>query len=128
MILVAASMSLALRSFILTSAISDNCERLMVPALTLPGSLEPDFSFAAFFRRKLAGGVFVANAKLRSAKTVMTVGIGAAFSSSCVAALNALQNSMMLTPRWPSAGPIGGDGFAAPAGTCSLMYPVIFFA
>src|SRR4029079_6136983 len=58
----------------------------------------------------------------------MTVGIGAPFSSSCVAALNALQNSMMLTPRWPSAGPIGGEGLAMPAGTCSLMYPVIFFA
>src|SRR6187401_2978647 len=58
----------------------------------------------------------------------MTVGIGAPFSSSCVAALKALQNSMMLTPRWPSAGPMGGDGFAAPAGTCSLMYPVIFLA
>src|SRR5215467_4549091 len=46
----------------------------------------------------------------------------------CVWALNALQNSMMLSPRWPSAGPIGGDGFALPAGTCSLMIPTIFFA
>ena len=43
-------------------------------------------------------------------------------------ALNALQNSMMFRPRWPSAGPIGGDGFALPAGTCSLMKPTIFFA
>src|SRR3954471_19901368 len=43
-------------------------------------------------------------------------------------ALNALQNSMMLRPRWPSAGPIGGDGFALPAGTCSLMKPTTFFA
>ena len=34
----------------------------------------------------------------------------------CVRALNALQNSMMLTPRWPSAGPTGGLGFALPAG------------
>ena len=31
--------------------------------------------------------------------TVITVGIGIAFSISCVAALNCLQNSMMLTPR-----------------------------
>ncbi len=46
----------------------------------------------------------------------------------CVWALNALQNSMMLRPRWPRAGPIGGDGFAFPAGTCSLMKPTIFFA
>src|SRR5438876_4286191 len=34
---------------------------------------------------------------------------------------------MMLTPCWPSAGPIGGDGFAFPAATCSLMNPVTFF-
>src|SRR6185437_11171980 len=46
----------------------------------------------------------------------------------CVCALNVLQNSMMLRPRWPSAGPIGGDGFALPAGTCSLIIPTIFFA
>src|SRR5687768_13898346 len=58
----------------------------------------------------------------------MTVGIGMPFSNSVVAALNALQNSMMLTPRWPNAGPIGGDGLAAPAGPWSLMKPVTFFA
>src|SRR5216683_673798 len=46
----------------------------------------------------------------------------------CVCALNALQNSMMLSPRWPSAGPIGGDGLALPAGTCSLIKPTTFFA
>ena len=51
----------------------------------------------------------------------MTVGIGVPFSISCVAALKALQNSMMLRPRWPRAGPIGGDGVAEPAGTCSLI-------
>src|SRR6218665_4170357 len=38
-----------------------------------------------------------------------------------VCALNALQNSMMLTPCWPSAGPTGGAGLALPPGTCSLM-------
>src|SRR5262245_41665831 len=47
---------------------------------------------------------------------------------SCVRALNALQNSMMLTPCWPSAGPTGGDGFAAPAGHCSLTMATTFFA
>jgi hypothetical protein len=67
MILVAASISLALRSFILASAISETCERLIVPALALPGSFEPDFSYAAFFRRKDAGGDLVVNEKLRSA-------------------------------------------------------------
>src|SRR3989337_2363380 len=44
-----------------------------------------------------------------------------------VRALNCLQNSMMLTPCWPSAGPMGGDGLALPAGTWSLMNPLIFF-
>src|SRR5882672_892576 len=42
-------------------------------------------------------------------------------------ALKPLQNSMMLTPCWPRAGPTGGDGLALPAGICSLMRPVIFF-
>src|ERR1700720_2033451 len=46
----------------------------------------------------------------------------------CVAAFTALQTSMMLSPRCPSAGPIGGEGFALPAGTCNLMIPMIFFA
>ena len=32
-----------------------------------PGSAEPDFSFAAFFRRKDAGGVLVVKEKERSA-------------------------------------------------------------
>src|SRR6185312_10751709 len=45
-----------------------------------------------------------------------------------VCALNALQNSMMFKPRCPKAGPIGGDGLALPAGTCSLMKPTTFFA
>ena len=59
--------------------------------------------------------------KVRSEYAVITVGIGRPGSSFCVAALNALQNSMMFRPRWPSAGPTGGDGFAWPALTCSLM-------
>src|SRR5690242_11928942 len=58
----------------------------------------------------------------------MTTGIGAPFSSCAVRALKSLQNAMMLRPRWPSAGPIGGDGLAAPAGTCSLRNPATFFA
>jgi hypothetical protein len=34
---------------------------------------------------------------------------------------------MMLTPCWPSAGPTGGAGVAAPAWICSLIKPVTFF-
>src|SRR5436853_7444039 len=45
-----------------------------------------------------------------------------------VAALNSLQNPMMLTPCCPSAGPTGGEGFAFPAGSCNLTIPVTFLA
>src|SRR3954452_10419035 len=41
-----------------------------------------------------------------------------------VAALYALQNSTMLTPCWPSAGPTGGAGVAGPALSWSLMTAV----
>src|SRR4051794_21920575 len=48
--------------------------------------------------------------------------------SCAVCALNALQNSMMLTPCWPSAGPTGGAGFACPPGICSLINVRTFLA
>src|SRR5206468_1206391 len=48
--------------------------------------------------------------------------------SCAVCALNALQNSMMLTPCWPSAGPTGGAGLACPPGIWSLMSVRTFFA
>src|SRR5438046_6793538 len=48
--------------------------------------------------------------------------------SCAVCALKALQNSMMLTPCWPSAGPTGGAGFACPPGIWSLMRVRTFFA
>src|ERR687889_387944 len=44
-----------------------------------------------------------------------------------VAALYALQNSMMLTPWGPSAVPTGGAGVAAPAFSCTLTSAAIFF-
>src|SRR3954469_10773074 len=47
---------------------------------------------------------------------------------SWVCALNALQNSMMFTPCWPSAGPTGGAGLAEPPGTWSLMVVRTFLA
>src|SRR6185295_18596479 len=58
----------------------------------------------------------------------MTTGmVTSSFACAWVRALNCLQNSMMLTPCWPSAGPMGGDGLALPAGTWSLMNPDTFF-
>src|ERR1700712_87172 len=118
---IAFSISLAFRSFILAWAISRTWARVTLPATVMPGDLEPDVSLAAFLRKKEAGAVFISNVKLLSENTVMVTGIGMPFSWSWVLALNALQNSMMLRPRWPKAGPMGGDGFAAPAGTCSFM-------
>src|ERR1700675_3443942 len=47
-------------------------------------------------------------------------------SLALVLALNCLQNSMMLTCAWPSAGPTGGAGVALPAAICNFTDPVIF--
>ena len=65
--------------------------------------------------------------KERSSKTVISTGMIVP-ASDWVCALNALQNSMMLTPCWPSAGPTGGAGLAAPAGICSLISVRTFLA
>src|SRR3974390_2585192 len=54
--------------------------------------------------------------------------ISPSWSFAEVLALNALQNSMMLTPCGPSAVPTGGAGVALPAGICSFTEPVTFFA
>src|SRR5205085_680672 len=124
----AASRSAAVRSGVFNLAISSACARVSLPTLSVCGLGLPLSTFAAFMISTVAGGVFITNVKLLSAKAVMTTGIGRPGSSFCVCALNALQNSMMFKPRWPSAGPIGGLGFALPAGTCSLMNPTTFFA
>src|SRR4051795_7351388 len=49
-------------------------------------------------------------------------------AESCVCALNALQNSMMLMPCWPRAGPTGGAGDACPPTACSLICVRTFLA
>src|SRR5215212_12164762 len=73
---------------------------------------------AALSRSTAAGGVLVMNVNVRSEKTVMTTGMMRPWSFA-VRALNVLQNSMMFTPCWPSAGPTGGAGVACPPVTCS---------
>ncbi len=93
-------------------AISSSCLRVTLPTFSVFGRLLPDVMPAAFFSRIDAGGVFMMKVKLRSEYAVMITGIGRPGSSFCVAALNALQNSMMLRPRCPSAGPTGGEGLA----------------
>ena len=74
-----------------------------------------------------AGGVLVMNVNERSSYTVITTGMIVPVSL-CVWALNALQNSMMLIPCWPSAGPTGGAGLAWPPMACSLIVVRTFFA
>src|SRR5450756_2153087 len=57
----------------------------------------------------------------------MTTGITKpSISGPDVLALNCLQNSMMLTPACPRAGPTGGAGVALPAAICSLIIAETF--
>ena len=74
----------------------------------------------AFFKKKETGGVLVTKLKLLSEKTVITTGMGMFFSKESVEALKALQNSIILTPAAPRAGPTGGEGLAAPPLICNF--------
>src|SRR5579863_3134489 len=126
---IAASTSKQFRSGILILAISSTCAWVILPTFTLCGSAEPFAIATARLISTGTGGVFVMNVNERSEKIVITTGI---IRPSCslleVFALNALQNSIMLTPCGPSAVPTGGAGVALPAGICSFTEPVIFFA
>src|SRR5947199_6293736 len=127
MILKPASSVRAFRSLAFVFTMSMTCLRVTLPTLVLFGSLDPAAMFAAFFKRTAAGGLFVMKVNDLSLKTVITTG---KISPACfwVAALNSLQNAMMLTPRGPSAVPTGGAGFACPAGIWSLMCATISLA
>ena len=63
----AISTEFALRSFILSSAISFKSALVTLPTFSLLGSPDPLGTPAFFFRRTAAGGVFVMNVKLLSA-------------------------------------------------------------
>src|SRR6185436_2772486 len=128
MVRTAASRSAAVRSGCFIFAISSACLRVSLPTLSVCGLELPFSSLSALRISTDAGGDLRMNVKLLSAYAVITTGSIRPGSTFCVCALNALQNSMMFRPRWPSAGPMGGDGFALPAGTWSLMRPTIFFA
>src|SRR6266480_4906043 len=120
-------MSRAFRSSSFVSAIWRTWVRLSLPTLMRFGSAEPLSRRSASLISTAAGGVFVTNENERSSKTVISTGVMRPFSCA-VCALNALQNSMMLTPCWPSAGPTGGAGFACPPGICSLINVRTFLA
>src|SRR5438132_3233608 len=120
-------MSRAFRSCSFVSAIWRTCARDSRPTFNRFGSAEPFSSRSASLIRTAAGGVFVMKENERSSKTVISTGVIRPFWSA-VCTLKALQNSMMFTPCWPSAGPTGGAGFACPPGICSLMIVRTFFA
>ena len=122
MLFTAASTETVFRSGIFCLAISSTWASLTVPTLSLFGVPEPLAKFAAFFSSTAAGGVLVTKVKVRSTYTVITTGmISPAISLFCVRALNCLQNSMILTCAWPSAGPTGGAGVALPASICNFI-------
>src|SRR5262245_22386560 len=127
MVRIADSRLVVFRSGIFVLAISSICAREILPTFSRFGLPDPFSSFAAFFIKSAAGGVLVIKVNERSAKTVITTGILRS-PMFAVFALNCLQNSIIFTPCGPSAVPIGGAGLALPAGTWSLIYPVIFFA
>src|SRR5215510_15599051 len=126
MIRIAESIESVLRSTSFVWAMSRTCCRVTLPILSLCGTAEAFAIPAARLSSTAAGGVFTMNVKDRSWKIVTTTG---RISPSCppVWALKPLQNSMMFTPCWPSAGPTGGDGFALPAGICSFTIAWTFF-
>src|SRR5207253_554969 len=124
---IAWSTSRAFRSGVFVSASWRTCSRRRRPTLSRFGSADPFSRLRASLISTAAGGVFVMKVNDRSSKTVISTGMMRPFSCA-VCALNALQNSMMLTPCWPSAGPTGGAGFAWPPGIWSLMSVRTFFA
>src|SRR5213592_147940 len=126
MMRIAASIELVLRSTSLVCAMSLTCCRVTFPILSLWGTADAFAMPAARLRSTAAGGVFTMNVNDRSWNIVTTTG-RISPSSRPVWALNLLQNSMMLTPCWPSAGPTGGEGFALPAGIWSLTIAWTFF-
>src|SRR5919201_2604992 len=121
------SMSRAFKSTNFVSAIWRTWSRVRRPTFSRFGSPEPFSRFSASLMSTAAGGVFVMNVNDRSSYTVISTGVMRP-PACVVCALNALQNSMMLTPCWPSAGPTGGAGFAWPPGIWSLISVRTFLA
>src|SRR3954465_9135990 len=122
----APSRSMALRSGILVSAISRTCALVTLPALSVRGFAAPFSMPAACRSRNGVGGVLVTNVNDRSSKIEISAGITMPRWFS-VAALYALQKSMMLMPCGPSAVPTGGAGVAWPAGIWIFTIAASFF-
>src|SRR5688572_27635566 len=93
----AASSEVAFMSLSFNFTISITCFLVTLPTLSLFGALAPEAMPAAFLSRIEAGGDLVMKVNDLSWYTVMTTGITMP-AEFLVAALNSLQNAMMLTP------------------------------
>src|ERR1700743_340474 len=117
----------AFKSVILSFAMVSTWLQLTLPTFLRLGSAEPPFKPVASINWIATGGVLMIKSNDLSTYTVITTG-NTFPALSWVRALNCLQNSIMFTPFAPNAGPIGGDGFAAPPFTCSLTIAPTSFA
>src|SRR5207342_1264944 len=123
---IAPSGSTALRSGIFVSAIWRTCARVTEPTFSMRALVAPFSTPAACLSRKVVGGVLVTNVNDRSSKIEISAGMIIPRCAS-VAALYALQKSMMLMPCGPSAVPTGGAGVACPAGIWIFTIAASFF-
>src|SRR5690554_1733422 len=117
----------AFKSVILSLAMVSTCSQVTEPTLRRLGSPEPPLMPESSTNCMATGGVLMIKSKDLSLYTVITTG-NTLPGLSCVRALNCLQNSMILTPLAPNAGPTGGDGFAAPPFTCNFTNALTSFA
>src|SRR5260370_32968446 len=103
----------AFKSVILSLAINSTCDQFTLATFLRLGSAEPLLIPDTSINWIATGAVLMIKSNYLSTYTVITTGNTLPGLSS-VRALNCLQHSIMFTPFAPSAGPIGGDGFAAP--------------
>src|SRR5262245_19423849 len=122
----APSGSMAFRSGIFVSAIWRAWAPVTVPTLSVRALAAPFSMPAACLSRNAVGGVLVTNVNDRSSKIVISAGITMPRWFS-VAALYALQKSMIAMPCGPSAVPTGGAGVAWPAGIWMRTIAATFF-
>src|ERR1700709_2434712 len=117
----------AFKSVILSLAIVSTCVQFTLATFLRLGSADPLFKPDTSINWIATGGVLMIKSNDLSTYTVITTG-NTLPGLSWVRALNCLQNSIIFTPFAPNAGPIGGDGFAAPPFTCSFTIAPTSFA
>src|SRR5690606_41214018 len=100
----AASTVNAFKSVILSLAMASTCSQVTVPTFFRMGSPDPVFIPDTSTNWTATGGVLMIKSNDLSLNTVITTG-NTLPGLSCVRAVNGLQNSMLLTPFAPNAGP-----------------------